>query len=531
MINLTDLSFSYPGNPSPVLHEINLQIPPGTLTLVSGASGCGKSTLLRCLNGLVPHFTGGQISGSVTVCGLDPIAKGPEVMAGSVGFVFQEPEAQFVFDVVEDEIAFSLENAGLPRDEINFRINSVCAYLNLDNLRNRPIHQISGGEKQRVAVASALVNQPRVLILDEPTSQLDPHSANELLHYVVSLKATLGLTIVIAEHRLERLLPFTDLMVRMGSDGKCLFGQPEEILEKMDEVPPIINIAKRLQIKPLPLAVEEFPPVPFTVSSPGSPTLQDEKQTQQEDGGLETQDFSVTLEENLIVDRISFTVNAGEIVALLGPNGVGKTTLLRALMGLIPFTGNLLLKGQVVRENILSTMIQAVGYLPQNPNDLLFAETVLDELRVTLQNHRLEQNRSDLAQFLDLFGLAGHQDDYPRDLSVGERQRTALASITVHEPDFILLDEPTRGLDYTNKAGLVDLFHKWQDQNKGILVVTHDVEFAAHLADRVIIMEQGKISFSGDPQVAFHKFPGYRTQTAQIFPDSNWIIPEDVSFS
>ncbi len=529
MINLTDLSFSYPGSTSPVLKGVNLQIPPGTLTLVTGASGSGKSTLLRCLNGLVPHFTGGQISGSITVGELNPIASGPEAMANRVGFVFQEPEAQFVFDIVEDEIAFSLENAGLARDEIETRINSVCSYLHLESIRAKSIHQISGGEKQRVAVASALVNQPQVLVLDEPTSQLDPRSANELLRYVVSLKESLGLTVIIAEHRLERLLPFTDLMIHLKADGQCLSGPPEEILENIDQVPPIITLAKRMHIKPLPLTINAFPKI--TLPETPAPRLEIKTRTPQaSDGGLEVQDFSVTLEKSLIIDRISFKLNPGEILALLGPNGVGKTTLLRAMFGLIPFKGNLFLKGQPIKENALSKMIQAVGYLPQNPNDLLFAETVLDELKVTLQNHGMERSRDELTQFLTYFDLSHHQDDYPRDLSVGERQRTALASITVHDPDFILLDEPTRGLDYENKTRLVHLFQKWRDQNKGILVITHDVEFAALLADRVIILDQGKIKFSGDPHEAFHHFPGYRTQTAQIFPENTWITPEDVPY-
>ena len=529
MINLTDLSFSYPGSTSPVLHEVNLHIPPGTLTLVTGASGSGKSTFLRCLNGLVPHFTGGQISGSITVGEVDPITSGPETMATMVGFVFQEPEAQFVFDVVEDEIAFSLENAGLARDEIDSRISSICKFLHLNSIRTKPIHQISGGEKQRVAVASALVNHPQVLVLDEPTSQLDPHSANELLRYVVSLKEKLGLTVLLAEHRLERLLPFTDLMIHLQSDGQCLIGPPEEILQELDLVPPIITVARRLHIKPLPLSIETFPRI--VIPETMVPTLEKKDwKPQTSDGGLDVQNFSVTLEKSLVIDHISFKLNPGEIIALLGPNGVGKTTLLRAMMGLIPFEGNLVLKGQPIKENTLSMMIQAVGYLPQNPNDLLFAETVLDELEVTLQNHGLEKSHTELVQFLTHFGLPNHQDDYPRDLSVGERQRTALASITVHDPDFILLDEPTRGLDYENKARLVQLFQKWRDQNKGILVVTHDVEFAALLADRVIILEQGKVRFSGNPQEAFHHFPGYRTQTAQIFPDSPWITPEDLPF-
>lgn len=527
MINLTNLSFQYPSSTSSVLNGVNLQIPPGTLTLISGPSGSGKSTLLRCLNGLVPHFTGGQITGSVNVFGADPIASGPEAMAETVGFVFQEPEAQFIYDIVEDEIAFSLEHAGLSRDKISSRLDSVCTYLNLEAIRKKPIHQISGGEKQRVAVASALVNRPQVLILDEPTSQLDPSSADELLRYVVSLKQDLGLTVLIAEHRLERLLPYTDWMIHLDIEGNCAFGKPEDILKEMDQVPPIISIARKLNISPLPLSIEYFPKTKVPQSTHPSSELEIQP-SQIHRHGLEVQDLSVDLEGKCVVDGISFSIHAGEILTLLGPNGAGKTTILRSIMGLIPYQGNIFLKSKPIEKDSLLEIIQHVGYLPQNPNDLLFAETVLDELIITLKNHGQDWKRDELILFLSNFSLSDHQNDYPRDLSVGERQRTALAAITVHNPDLVLLDEPTRGLDYTNKSKLAHLFRKWRSNGKGILVVTHDIEFAARLADRVILMESGKLLFSGAPTEAFHNYSDYTTQTAKLFPHTNWISPEEV---
>lgn len=527
MISFSKLTFRYPGNATPILNGLDLQIPAGTLTLVTGPSGSGKSTLLRCLNGLVPHFSGGQISGALTVLGTDPIAAGPQSMARNVGFVFQEPEAQFVFDIVEDEIAFALENAGQPREQIKTRVTEVCHYLHLDSLRHKPVNQISGGEKQRVAIASALANQPQVLVLDEPTSQLDPQSADELLRYVVSLKQELGLTVLIAEHRLERLLPYADLMLHLRPDGRFLFGEPRKVLAEMTQVPPIITLARRLNITPLPLSIDSFPPVNPSekndpVPAPVAPFPPDKKE------GLTIRHVSAALGEHQVLKDLSFDLGQGEILTLMGPNGAGKTTLLRALFGLIPSEGEIHLLGQRIGQGSLGEIIQHVAYLPQNPNDLLFAETVLDELRVTLHNHGQERESAQLTQFLADFGLAEKQNRYPRDLSVGERQRTALASVTVHDPAFILLDEPTRGLDYQNKADLAALLKRWRTAGKGIFVVTHDIEFAAHLADRVLIMEQGEIHFSGSPQAAFHNFPNYRTQTAQIFPQTEWITPEDV---
>lgn len=530
MIKLTDLTFQYPGSPSPVLKGINLQIPSGTLALVTGPSGSGKSTFLRCLNGLVPHFTGGQISGSIEVMDMDPVRIGPEGMSSQVGIVFQEPEAQFVFDTVEDEIAFSLENHEVPREESRNRLDEVCQFLDLESIRTKPIHQISGGEKQRVAVAGALVNRPQVLILDEPTSQLDPRSADDLLRYIVSLKDSLGLTIIIAEHRLERLLPYADLMINLTPEGKCISGSPQEVLAEMELVPPIIAIARKYNLSPLPLTVDSFPKIGITESK-RQHGLFEQREIQDQKLCLQVNNLSASLGGPQILKQIDLQIHSDEIVALLGPNGAGKTTLLRAIVGLIPYEGEILLWGNPIQKGSLREIIKRVGYLPQNPSDLLFAETVLDELKITLRNHGMTRSDDDLEGFLSGFGLSKHRSDYPRDLSIGERQRTALASITVHSPDLILMDEPTRGLDYQNKDKLIQHFKKWRSQNKGILVVTHDVEFAARLADRVIILEHGRIIFSGSPIHAFHNFPGYETQTARLFPENNWITPEDVSIS
>jgi energy-coupling factor transport system ATP-binding protein len=212
----------------------------------------------------------------------------------------------------------------------------------------------------------------------------------------------------------------------------------------------------------------------------------------------------------------------------MGPNGAGKTTILRSILKLIPSSGDIYIGKNHIKDLQLSEIIKQIAYLPQNPNDLLFAESIFDELEITLNNHSQKMNNAEIAEFLDHFGLGEKGNRYPRDLSVGERQRTALAAITVHRPQIIFLDEPTRGLDYQAKRVLSDLFHRWRDLGKAILLVTHDVEFAAHLADRVIILEEGKLTYSGEPQIAFTQFPAYRTQTASIFPGRGWIVPEDV---
>jgi energy-coupling factor transport system ATP-binding protein len=528
MITATDLTFRYPNAARPVLRKATFTIQPGTLTLVTGPSGSGKSTLLRCLNGLVPHFTGGEIGGKLRIFDKDPIQLGPEVMSHWISTVFQEPESQFIYDQVDEEIAFALERSGLTRSEMQARVDAACAYLNLDNLQSRKIASLSGGEKQRVAIASALVAQPKVLILDEPTSQLDPLGADEILRYILSLKSTLGLTVLISEHRLERVLPYTDRLIALPGDGSVQEGTPDEILIKMKQVPPSVQIAKALEINPIPRQPKDFPAitVEHSIQQPSPDAIKPDDRS----NAIEVADLSVHLGEKEVLHPMDLSVKQGELLALMGPNGAGKTTLLRAILGLIPSVGIRTLLGESINDAPLNAIIRQIAYLPQNPNDLLFADTVLDEMKVTLANHDLALTPAQIMEHLDQFGLAGLASDYPRDLSVGERQRVALAAITIYDPPILLLDEPTRGLDYGNKEKLVALLKAWRSDQKTILVVTHDVEFAALLADSVLLLEAGQIKYQGSPQKFFTQNSPYKTQTAAIFPQTGWYRPDQIKF-
>ncbi len=335
MIEFHDFSFKYPQSQGPVLEKVNLHIETGCLTLVAGPSGSGKSTLLRCLNGLVPHFTGGEVRGSLEVDGENPVKRTPAGMANKIGFVFQEPEVQFVFDIVEDEIAFALENQGLGRDEMKTRLDRVCEQIGLNELRHRHIATLSGGEKQKVAIASALILQPKILVLDEPTSQLDPTEAESILSFVTSLKDQLGLTIVIAEHRLERLLRHTDRMIYLAGNGDVKEGTPQEMLSRMKNVPPIIQISSKFNLSPLPIIPETFPE--YKIRQPDPQILPPNEAIGST--SLQVEGLTVRYDNKAILKDVSLTLHEGEILTLMGPNGSGKTTLLRAILGLVPSTG------------------------------------------------------------------------------------------------------------------------------------------------------------------------------------------------
>ncbi len=530
MITFEHVSYAYPGTARPALQDVSLYLPQGALALVMGPSGAGKSTLLRCINGLVPHFSGGALQGTLTVDGLDPVRATPQVMSRHVGFVFQDPEAQFVVDRVEDEIAFALENIALPRQEMRVRVEEALDLMDLSPLRERRLETLSGGERQRVAIAAALALRPRILVLDEPTSQLDPQSADDVLHALTRLNNDLGLTIVLAEHRLERVLPFVDSLVCL-SQGGSLFasGPPRQVLRRLDLVPPLVTLGKALGWDPLPLTIKDGQQFSQKLAKRDAPPPAHPPTERTNEPYLQARDVQVDYGDRPALRGVSLEVWPGEIVVLMGRNGSGKTTLLKSMIGLLrPRQGYVAVAGRQVAGRDVAEVCRQVGYLPQDPNALLFADTVLDELGITLRNHGLEKDPPIAPQaLLERLGLADKAGAYPRDLSAGERQRVALGAITITRPGALLLDEPTRGLDYAAKRALADLLRGWRDHGLAILLVTHDVELAATVADRVVLMSQGDVIASGDPAGVLGASPLFAPQIARLFPGTGWLTPDD----
>ena len=535
MIYFEHLTYTYPGAAEPALRDVSLELPEGELILVIGPSGSGKSTLLRCINGLVPHFSGGALAGNVRVQGLDPVAATPKVLSRLVGFVFQDPEAQFVMDRVEDEIAFALENAAMSPQEMRMRIEETLDLLDLEPLRDRPLKTLSGGERQRVAIGAALALRPHILVLDEPTSQLDPKSAEDVLNALVRLNTDLGLTILLAEHRLERVLPYVDRVVYLPDDGgPILIDEPRQVLAQIELGPPLVRLGKALGWNPMPLTIKDG--LRFSrayLAQRSTPALAAPRQvvSRRSIPYIQASRINVQYGGRTVVREVDFVAWPGEIVALMGRNGAGKTTLIKTLVGLLaPQSGEVRIEGASTARRSVAEICRKVGYLPQDPNTLLFAETVQEEMMVTLRNHGLAHrvdgewrvlagaNVADPMDLLRRLRLGAKAQSYPRDLSVGERQRVALAAVTVTLPGALLLDEPTRGLDYLAKQELVALLKQWREDGMAIVLVTHDVELVAALADRVVLMSQGEVIADGAPSEVLGSSPLFAPQVARLFP-------------
>ncbi|MFQ5398670.1 MAG: ABC transporter ATP-binding protein [Anaerolineae bacterium] len=530
MISVEHVTYSYPEAAAPVLVDVCWQVDAGALVVMAGPSAAGKSTLLRCLNGLVPHFSGGVIRGRITVGGLDALTAGPGALSALVGFVSQNPEAQAVLDQVEPEIAFALENAAVPPDEMRLRVEEALALLDLTPLRHRRLTTLSGGERQRVAIAAALVLQPQVLVLDEPTSQLDPQSAEDVLRALVRLNEDLGLTVILAEHRLERVLRYADRLTYMEAGKIVVDGPVREAAAKIPLCPPLTELGRRLGWEPLPLTIKEGRRFVRHLVA----TAPNRDQRPRELTAPKTHAQPVLRAESVryayngrpALNGVSLQLQPGEVVALMGRNGSGKSTLLKCIIGLLsPSDGRVELHGRANEGRAVADICREVAYLPQHPDDLLFAESVADELAITLHNHRMpEQGILDL---LSQLGLADAAAAYPRDLSVGQRQRVALGAVTVTRPAILLLDEPTRGLDYQAKQRLVSLLHRWSAGGMGILLVTHDVELTAALADRVILLSEGEVIAAGQTADVLTASPLFAPQIAKLFPHSGWLTVQD----
>ena len=500
---LDGISYWYPGADSPSLRDLTLEIGAG-LTLVAGSSGGGKSTLLRLLDGLVPQFHGGRISGSADVAGMDPLRTSVPRLATRVGLVFQDVETQSVYGTVEREVAFGLENLGVPRPQMHDRVDETLSEMGIERLRGRRLATLSGGERQLVQLAAVLVLRPELVALDEPTSQLDPDGAAAVMAACETLAAS-GRAVVLAEHRLESLLARADSLLIVEGGEATGPETPRDIAALLTNPPSVVELGAALGWDPLPLSVDEaraqVVEVPLTWSSgPAAAPLHRDREP-----ALEARGLAVGPGREAILDGVDLTVGAGEVIALVGPNGSGKTTLLRALGGglLAPLAGT-------VRRSP-----GRAAYLPQNPGALLHLPTVRAEVDLTLRRTGSDEEAESILSMFGLLGLAGR---YPRDLSAGERQRAAIAVTLAGSPALALLDEPTRGMDLSSRRALGAAVRLLSARGSGVVIATHDVDLVAEVADRVIVLRHGRAVELGPPQRACAAGSPFATQIGSLFP-------------
>lgn len=497
---LTGLSYAYPGSAVAALASVDLDLEPG-LSLLAGSSGGGKSTLLRVLNGLVPHFHGGTISGSATVGGLDVLRTPTRRLAREVGFVFQDPEMQFVSATVEREVAFGLENIGMDRREMQTRVGDALAIIGASALRGRPVASLSGGERQRVSLAAAMALRPRLVVLDEPTSQLDPIGAAAVVQACLELVAA-GTAVIVSEHRLERLLPVADRLMLI-EDGR-LEGpaSPGVLVARLPAAPAVVDLGRRLSWAPLPLDVgmvgDRLPVL-------GGRTIPDRPRagTRPGDDAWAVQDVTAGPGRD-VLDRVNLAGGRGEVVVLMGPNGGGKTTLLRVLGGLLP-----------CRAGTVDRVPGRVAYLPQDPAALLHRPSVRAEVEATLG---WNGSHEPAAGILGELGLLPVADRYPRDLSSGQRQRAAVACVLAGRPSLALLDEPTRGMDHAAREHMIALLRRVRDEGAAIVLATHDSDLAAEIGDRIVRVDGGRLEDLGTPGMALSGTTPWATQIGQLYP-------------
>jgi energy-coupling factor transport system ATP-binding protein len=519
VIEWRDVTFTYDGRTEPALRVGDLQVAEAELVLVAGRTGSGKSTLLSTINGLVPHFTGGHLSGDVLLCGESIRGRAPRELAHLVGYVGQDPLATFVTEVVEDELAYGMEQLGLERGTMRRRVEETLDLLGIADLRSRSLGTLSGGEQQRVAIGAVLTMHPQALVLDEPTSALDPTAAEDVLGVLARLVDDLGITVVLAEHRMERVVPFADRLV-VVENGTVRSGPPPEVLVDSPVAPPVVELGRLAGWRPLPLSVREArrsAPTLRATLRPGPPDV--EVPAGAGRPRLTATRVAVRYGRTVAVRDVDLRLGPGQVVAMMGRNGSGKTSLMWALQGTGKRDG-----GRVEVDGVDPAGVPAaqarglVGLVPQTAADLLYLETVEEECASAGPACRA---------LLDRMAPGIDGGTHPRDLSEGQRLALVLAIVLAASPPVVMLDEPTRGLDYAGKSALADVLRTLSADGCGVLLATHDVEFVAQVADEVVILAGGEVVSSGPTRSVLAESPAFAPQVSKILgPD--WLTVDQV---
>ncbi|OCA90384.1 hypothetical protein A8F94_00355 [Bacillus sp. FJAT-27225] len=526
IIEVREFSFSYPGVEAKALNNINLEIKKGEFVLISGTSGSGKTTLAKCLNGIIPHLSEGDLTGDIFINGLDTQGVPMHELSSEIGMVFQNPEDQIFSIRVEDEVAFGVECQGYTKEEIQKRVQYGLQKLRLEDIKKHITFSLSGGQKQKVSIASNLAMLPSILILDDPTTDLDPISKQEVMDILSELKEEIDTTFLIIEHDLNDLIEFIDRVIIMH-EGEILYnGSPSEIFYKhfreLDDlgirIPDHIRLGKYLFDKGFKYG--SFPISKKEVSEWAKHLLTSQKlklpmaesqltsKKQERVAKLKDVNFSYQKGKQILFD-INLDIYQGELLAIVGHNGCGKSTLMKNLIGLLkPSQGSVEINNKNTKDYKVQDIILDIGYVFQNPDNQLFCNSVEEEVQFGLINRgyskEIINERVELA--LNTVGLQKKRKDHPFSLSRGERQRLAVATMLVSNPKIILLDEPTTGQDEQSLKALLTLMEDLiKEKEATIVMITHDMEVVAQYASRVVVLDAGRIVLDGSPNEVFFR--------------------------
>lgn len=566
IIQISDLSVRY--GSAAVLEHVNAEVYEGDMCLVVGPTGSGKTTLLRAIAAQVPHLTGGTMAGRVAVAGRDTRDHLPRDLADVVGVVAQDPQASFVTDTVEEELAFTMEQLGVPRALMRRRVEDVLDLLGIEPLRGRALHTLSGGEAQRVAIGAVLTAQPRVLVLDEPTSALDPIAAEEVLAALSRLVLDSGLTVVLAEHRLERVVQFADQVIALmpagsaagsalgGSGGsagsgrpdgsgensgaRAISGVPADVFASATIRPPVAELGALAGADPLPLTVREArrsvralrERLSDVATLPPPDTTGPAGRADAPPPALAADQLTVAYADHIAVNQVSVHVYGGEVLAVMGRNGAGKSSLLWALAGaLSPGSGrvrrgaDMTFTGPARTASARTSSTRTVALVPQSPEDLLFRLTVDAECRAA---DEVAHTPGATGALLDVLSPGIDPRANPRDLSEGQRLSLALALQLAPKPGVVLLDEPTRGLDYPAKERLAHALGGLRREGKAVVIASHDVEFLALIADRVALLSGGALAAEGPASAMLTDSAFTAPQVARVLAPLPFLTVADV---
>jgi energy-coupling factor transport system ATP-binding protein len=553
---LSQVSVTLPGSTRPILRDVDLRIDEGELALVVGRTGSGKSTLLGAMCGRVPHFTGGTLTGHVRLHGRDTRDHRPRDLADLVGVVGQDPLSGFVTDTVEEELAYGMEQLGLPAATMRKRVEETLDLLGIAELRDVPLRELSGGQQQRVAIGSVLTAHPRVILLDEPTSALDPTGAEEVLATITRLVHDLAVTVVVAEHRVERVLHYADTVVHVSPNGEVRSGLPSDLMVDSDIAPPVVELGRYAGWSPLPLSVRDARRAARGLRTRLQATLppgQDRpvgRSSHAADAGdaggaavvLSARDVVVRYPGDVLaVAEVDLDLHPGEVTAVMGRNGCGKSSLLWALQG-----SGILTSGTVratrpaagsattgtASETVEPRSLGAgerrslVGLVPQTAADLLYLDTVGAECDQADRESGVPSGTC--ASLLEAVAPGIPAEQHPRDLSEGQKLALVLAVQLTADPPVLLLDEPTRGLDPTAKAALSLVLRGLAARGRSVVVSTHDVEFVAEVADRVVVMAAGEVVADGPTTEVVVSSPAFAPQVSKVTAPGPWLTVDDV---